>query len=265
MRLNSFNLGSSGQNPVDSYFLLEEVLRLDHKPKLLILETYWKALCGDDTDYISSSYIFLNMKWSRNKLGMFNSAFDFPASIKLFCKSFNNRRVLESSLSSIFNKYIKRFIHKHGSKDSEKQEKEIGKISIDRYVGKGYVENEGLVSKTELLNNELKNEVFKLNHYQLLYLEKTIDLAIQRVIKVILVSAPVPPTAFKDVYGYDEIYKRISKIAENREIEYLDYNIINNSLNIFTDEDFKDDDHLNKKGVIKLNDDLVKIISEKAF
>ena len=233
LRVNSFNLGSSGQNPTITYYILEELLRIGHKPRLMVIEAYWMALSGGKTDYRSASYVFHNMKFSANKLSMFRSAFEFPSSLKLLSRAFQYRRVVMHLPSTLMRKILSRTKSPHS----------------ERYAGKGYVEDPSVVSESELANNQFKNESYRLNEYRLRFLRKMIDLAKKRGIEVVLVTTPVAPTAFKDVQGYQEIYGIIRGIAGEREVEYVDYNILNSELKIFSDRNFRDDDHLNKGGV----------------
>lgn len=249
LHINSFNLGSSAQNPTTTYYLLKEVLRNGHNPKLLIIETYWMALSGNKTDYSSGAYIFNNMKFSANKLSTFLCAFEFPSSLKLLSKTYKHRQAVIPCMSLLARKTAGKILRRQLGTGSYED--------MDRYAGKGYVENPSVATKIELANNEFAGLSIDLNQYRLYFLEKTINLAKRQGIQVILVSTPVPPTAFKDVLGYQKAYSIIKGIAVKNGVEYIDYNMLNSELGMFSDENFKDDDHLNRSGVKILNEHLI--------
>ena len=233
LHVNSFNLGGSGQNPTTTYFVLEELLRMGHKPRLIVLETYWKTLTGEDTDNASASYVFYNIEFSANKLSMFQSAFGFPSSLKLLSRTFQYRRVVVHLPSAFMGKIL-----------SEKRPPDS-----ERYAGKGYVEDPSVVSADELADNQFRDDTFHLNEYRWRFLQKTIALAKRQGIEVVLVTAPIPPTSFKDVHGYQAVHSMIRGLADEYGVEYIDYNILNSELGMFSDRDFRDSDHLNKNGV----------------
>ncbi len=247
LHVNSFNLGSNGQNPTTTYYVLKEVLRNGHRPRLMIMETYWLALSGSKTNYNSASYVFHNMEFSANKLSMFLSAFEFPSSLKLLSKTHEHRRIVMPCIALLIRKAAGWLLRRQFGAES----------SSDRYTGRGYVENPSVATEVELAKNNFVNRSLNLNQYKLYYLEKTIDLAKRQGIQVVLVSTPVSPTAFKDVLDYQEAYSIIKGIADKNGVEYIDYNILNSELGMFSDENFKDDDHLNKSGVKILDEHLI--------
>ncbi len=238
MNLNSFNLGSSGQNPTTAYYLLKEAMRMGHKIRVIVIESYFVTLMGKKTDYDSASYVFHAMQWSKNKYEMFQGSFEFPSSLKLLSKLFKNRYLIERYGESLLS----------------------GKMLFtdmeDHYFGKGYVENQSIVSYAKPVSNDLKNLEVDLNPYRLQYLEQTIMLALKNNIRVVLVSAPIAPRAYSELQVYHEIFEIIKKIAGKHEVEYIDYNIINENSRMFYDANFIDNHHLNKSGVKILNKDL---------
>ncbi|MFC1712619.1 DUF1574 family protein [Candidatus Poribacteria bacterium] len=241
--LNSFNLSGPGQNPTTTYYVLEEVLRVGHRPKLIIIETYWGMLTENYTKYMSASGVFHHMEFSATKFAMFRSACDFPSSLKLLSRAVKNRQAMIECSTTL----IKRL-----------SQKEI--MGAEQYLGKGYVESSAIVSAAALKNNGFKNQKYSLDQHRLHFLEKTINDAKKRGIQVVLVSTPLPPTVFSDVQGYQELYGTINEIANKHGIKYIDYNILNSKLGMFSDEDFMDDDHLNRSGAGILGEHLGKLL-----
>ena len=176
---------------------------------------------------------------------MFFHAFDFPSSLKIFSKIYNNRGAMELWSSPLL---------------GEKIVDDLDRKSI--YGGKGYWENDRIVSESELLNNEFRGTKIKINGFRLDYLKKLIKLALNNGCKVILVSAPIPPTSYKELKNYEDFYQDLAKVAEYYKIDYIDFNIINAKEKLFKDAHFQDDDHLNKYGVELFDEILVEYIQK---
>lgn len=232
--IQSFNLGSSGQNPITSFFLLKEVLRLGHKPKILVIEAYWRTLEGRDYDFSSSAEVFYELPLSANKFYFFWDGFQFPESLKLLSKTFQYREVLKNWR-----------IHA-GIQDSS---------GLD-YKGKGFVTSEEIASITDIKQNPFKQKPIRLNPLRERFLRRTIELAQEHGIQVLLVVTPIPPTAFKDVVNYSDFAQFLMNLQRDFNVELIDYNSLNLINHKFVDEDFSDDNHLNQQGVQILSRDL---------
>ena len=233
LHVNSFNLGSSGQNPILTYHLLQEALRMGHKPILVVMETYWRILERHKEDYDYASYVFRNMKYSKNKLSLLGSAFEFPSALRLISRFHNDRYLLELCAKS------------------------LAGADVGRYIGKGYVEFNTIVSQDLLLNSTLDLQEVSLELRLLHYLERIVDLARENGTHIIFVSSPLPPTIIRNSRGYHNVHNIIKKIADKHGVEYIDYNVPGDDLPMLADEDFKDTHHLNKGGVEIFNRDLI--------
>ena len=163
LELNSFNLSGPGQNPTTTYYVLEEVLRLGHRPRLIIIETYWRMLTEDYTKYMSASEVFHRMEFSATKFALFWSACDFPSSLKLLSRAVKNRQAMIECSVMLIKRLSQRKI-----------------IRTERYLGKGYVESSAIVSAAALENNGFRNQEYNLNQHRLHFLERTIDHEIGR-------------------------------------------------------------------------------------
>lgn len=242
LNINSFNFGSSGQNPTTTYFLIKEIFDQKNIPKMIIYDMYWLPFTGEDTDYYSASYVFHSMRFSKNKIGMFFYSFEFPSSLRLFSKTFSKRR------------NIKRYFTQNEADNEDKNnQNDLGL----KYFGKGFVTSSRIVTSQELKDNEFKNEAVQFNDYRISFLIKNIDLIIQNNVQLLAVISPLPPTIFKDIKDYSVIHDKINDLCENRGIELLDFNIINRQYNLFDDKDFMDTHHLNREGVIIFNNYII--------
>ena len=260
--VKSFNMGHSSQNPVDSYYVLKEVLKYQ-KPKVVVFEQYFVVAEGEDTDFISAAYTYDYLKPSLNKLSCLVNDFnpkDYPKALLMTVRdkdNWANKDLIKANLLREYNLF-KQLIT--GKKETEEAPKESSKGEM--YQGLGYVSNDGVASYTELTTgNQFKDyKRPNWNEKRLLYDDKVLQLCKENNIKVIMVTAPLPPTSLKLIKNYDEIHNKYQEIANENGVEYLDYNYINREKNMFTDKNFKDSDHLNSSGVKILDKDLIKYI-----
>lgn len=259
--ISSFNMGHSSQNPVDSYYVLKEVLKYQ-KPKVVVFEQYFVIAEGEDTDFISATYTYDYLSPSLNKLKCLLDEFkvkEYPKAIFLSIRDKNNwsnLKIIKDNIVREF-KLLSQLFSGH-------EEREVPKKSLtgEYYKGLGYVSNDGVVSEKELtVENKFKDyNGPNWNQKKLQYDNKVIELCKENNIKIIMITAPLPPSSLKLIKNYDEIHNKYQEIADKNGVEYLDYNYINMDKNMFTDRNFKDADHLNTSGVDILDNDLLKYI-----
>lgn len=248
--LQSFNLGSSNQNPTDSYFALKEALRF-HKPKLVVLEQYYVVASGDDYDFTSASYGFDYMKWSMNKLQCLINEFEPKDYIKALFKSvrykdhWSDGKILGQNLARFRQTFLGYF-----GRQSVKATPEAS-AEGELYRGRGYVSNDGIASHSELTthNKFLGYGSLKWSKRKLAYDRKILELCLKKGIKVLMVTAPFPPSSIKLIKNYPALHSVYARLSEQYGVKYIDYNLLNPNGSVFTDADFKDSDHLNSTGV----------------
>ncbi|MCI0511769.1 hypothetical protein L0128_00980 [candidate division KSB1 bacterium] len=238
--LNAFDIGSPFQNPTITYFLLKELIRLKHQPKMLVLETYWPIFCGDNTSYNSASYVFHYMPFSLNKVGLFWHAFEFPSSLRLLSQGFHYRRFVQSIFYP-----------------------NMGADWNCEYRGKGFMPCEKVATPTDLMADDPSTQEQQFNEYRIQYFEKTIRLARQHQIQVFAVMTPIHPQIFSKIQNYTRFHQRISAICRHYQIDFLDFNLINQEKSLVTQDDFMDLNHLNLKGAHKINHYLEPYLREK--
>ncbi|RKD21937.1 hypothetical protein [Caminicella sporogenes] len=256
LKVNSFNIGSSSQNPIDSYYVLNEVLRYK-KPRMVVYEIYWKVFEGDDFNFISATNNYDFMKFSLNKLRYLMNAFKMNQYLKanlLSIRYHKNWKKPEVIKENIKNKYI----HKKLPDVHQKENEEF-------YKDKGFVASEKVVS-IEKLNqkNQFNNyNGYSINEKRFHYFEKVITLCKKNDIELILVTTPLPFNSIKKIYDYEEIHKIFAQKAKEEGIDYLDYNLIDRDQLNFKDQFFKDDNHLNFEGAKLISNHLSKYILAK--
>lgn len=254
LKCNTFNLGSSNQSAIESYFALKETLRC-YKPKLIVLENYW-VLYEKYESFNAATCIYDYLKNSPVKFDMLINAFtpdQYLKAIFLSVRYHNNYKDIQIIKENVANKIVDK--DQLTTKKSKTEEV---------YKAKGYVANKNVATFKQLNEeNFFKNNApGEWDEKRFLYLNKIIKLCKEKNVPLVLITAPLPPTTMKIVKNYDIIHKKFNDIANQYNIDYIDYNLINRDLEFLSDKDFKDDHHLNVEGANIMNQHLVNILRD---
>ena len=227
--LTTFNLGSSNQTPVNSYYLLQDYFNY-LKPKAVVIEVFWGVFANSGQE--SFVDIVSNSEVSKNQARMLAK---IPTVL-----SFNNL---------IF----------HGLKQYQKPLKdESQKLSTsDTYISGGFVE-------TNIKSNEDIDKLKSITPFsiaidykgkQFNYLKKTILFLQKNNCAVTLVLAPVP-IEYRDAYiEYPVFIDNIESVANKYNVSFL--NFAKNINQYSTRNDYYDSHHLNQSGVEKFNTNFI--------
>jgi hypothetical protein len=210
---SSFNLGSSSQTPVQTEVLVKRYLD-KMNPKIVVFEVFQPIL---DMDGIESSIDLVNSeKISSDMLPLLLT--------EMNPKVFN---------SFVFSGYKQVF----GFYDAFVEKPILGK---DTYIKGGFVETAAPFSNTTTLPVISKQKVQK----QWESLDAILALLIKRNIKFILVQAPIQKELYKSVHTikFDEEMSKRGMYYNFNELITMDDSL-----------DFKDEHHLNQRGVEKFN------------
>lgn len=228
--IESFNIGSPSQTPLNSYFLLKE--HLTHiRPRYLVLELYWNALAVDGVE--SGADIISNTEISSNMIKMICEVDNFITYNSLLISSGHQ---LFKPLDTTYQKHDKN----------------------ERYIKGGF--SESLRKKNKRSSKYFKSlpsYEIKLNSTQLEYIEKILLMCLEHNIQPILVVAPVTKEYKASIVNYDEYKEEINKIAKKFGKSIYDYNQ-RRELILSTSIDFYDISHLNQSGVDKFNKLLIR-------
>ncbi len=219
--LKAFNLGSSGQTPIQTQLLLRRYLN-KLNPRLIIYEVYPETFTIDGVE--SSLDMIANDKndWYSLEMAMkINNIITYNA-------------FLYGLLRDWFN--LNQFFH-----EPIKKEK-------DTYISGGFVEREVDYFKSKTFD---KKEI-QINAQQLTAFSEVIAYLKNKNIRVILVYAPIPPSVYNQYlnnYYFDSMMRQYSEYYNFNEIVHL-----NDSLH------FYDSHHLNQSGVRIFNTKLIEVL-----
>lgn len=220
---SSFNLGSSSQTPVQTEVLLKRYVN-QMNPKLVVFEVFQPIL---DMDGVESSIDLINSE----QIGL--------DMLPLLMKEMNPK-VFNSFVFSSYKQGI-------GFYASFKESKVIGK---DKYIKGGFVETTAPFSNTTILPTISQEKVEK----QWKSLDAILALLKRRKIKFILVQAPIQRELYTSVHTkqFDSEMKKRGTYYNFNELM-----VLNDTL------DFKDEHHLNQRGVEKFNRALLEYLDIK--
>jgi len=216
---SSFNMGTSSQTPLNSFFLLKKYFE-QLNPKLIVLEVYPLLL---STDGIESYFdLVVNMQHTKEIVEM---AFALKTPL---------------AINSLVGTKLERINHPLSEANQKEIENEI-------YISGGYCETKQTKNGAKFTN---KISTISTNDSQIKYLSKIIAYAKQHRTKIVLVTQPLPNEYLNTIKNYATITRKISEIACESNVIYIDYN---SKVTFNTGEDFFDKDHLTVSGVKKFN------------
>jgi hypothetical protein len=81
------------------------------------------------------------------------------------------------------------------------------------------------------------------------YLEKIVELCAADHLRLIFVTAPIAPVSMGMIKNYGAVHSQLAGFAAQHKTPYLDYNTVNQTERLFTNDNFRDSAHLNYSGV----------------
>lgn len=248
LNLESFNMGSPLQKPIESYYVLKETLKYQN-PSYLVYDINW-AVFNKDKYFNTKVWNFDNMKSSFNKIGYLLNVFDIDQYLNATFKSVRYH--------DNFEKLFRIMIGQQENINNQNVEEYVKK-----YKGKGFVINNEILSINEIdkiFENRIKNpRVYDWDEEQLIYFNKIVGLCEKENIRLILETAPVNPVYLENYneywYDYSSIHNFVVSLANDKNLTYFDYNMINAAEKILVNSDFADTNHLNYSGAEKISVD----------
>jgi hypothetical protein len=228
--MNSFNLGSSSQTPLTSYYLLREVFE-KYRSKFVIMEISIDVL--DTEQLLNGGYILDAMDNGMNKLDFFWNGFKFAEQVELLLPLYRYRENRGFFYYSLFEDI-----------DEHYDRKRV-------YHGKGFVENYNDLIEEKVYQYQRTDNLVR----NLEYLKKIAELTNDAESELIFVYTPYPSHA-RIVNQAEFSDKFLTEIASlpGEFINYLE------DSQEFGDEYFADGNHLNLSGANKLSREIGGII-----
>lgn len=229
----SFNMGSTTQTPLNSYYLLERYLdRLS--PELLLVEVYWGTLAADGLE----------------------SLLDLSANLPVTSEMW--RMALAIRDLRAINALASRALDLRSGPLSEAR---ANLAPIDTYVPGGFVERQqGYRSRDAPIADARSQR--PPNDLQLDYLERIIELARGAGSRVGLVLQPVTKARQRSLPGLAASLARIEAFAAEQAVPFLD---LNSWMELRDEQHFYDYHHLNQQGVALFNDRLLDELEQRAL
>jgi len=121
------------------------------------------------------------------------------------------------------------------------------------YSSKGYVYcNMGMLPGEYDQTNQFKGldgKYWQIDETQSAYVKKIAELCKQKGSELVLVTAPIALVSMDYIKNYNDIHTQLASLAKQVSANYIDYNIINQQTPMLTNDNFRDDAHLNDSGV----------------
>jgi hypothetical protein len=212
--ITSFNLGSTGQSPVQGYFLQRAYMpRL--RPKLVLYELGWRSLTHSGPE----------------------SGLDLVANLPLTWNLM--RMVVDTREIRVYNGLLRRLL---GGNSSDPQQQRASVGVHDRYVGAGFV----ATSSTELVGRPMQPQPFHISERSLRFVRRSVHEIRRRGAEVVFVVQPLPVETRLAILNADEVDATVAAFAADVAVPYLDFNEL---VHLDSEAHFSDYHHLNALGV----------------
>lgn len=252
--ISSYQMGMPLQNPNSTYYTLLEVLNYQ-KPSAVVMEVYWGVLEDDfELNQVKSLFQVLeNENLKQDYMKNFPLAEQVKYNINLF-------KFQLDYFSYKGNDIQTRVRNKFNLIDTV-NEKQVG---IEEYRSKGYTFcNYNMLESEFDSTNQFKDydgKDWEFSDVQKKYLQKIIDICKDNDIELIFVTAPIANVSMEYIKNYDVIYNKIKNFADENEIFYIDYNLENLEKKLLTNDNFRDDAHLNHSGVEIISNEFAQVL-----
>ena len=95
----------------------------------------------------------------------------------------------------------------------------------------------------------LDGKYWQMDDTQSGYVKKIAELCKQKGSELVLVTAPIALVSMDYIKNYNDIHNKLAALAKQVGANYIDYNIVNQQTPMLTNDNFRDDAHLNDSGV----------------
>jgi hypothetical protein len=233
--LKVFNMGTSGQTPLNTYYLLKQYFD-QLKPRLVVFELYYDLYRRDGLE----SYFDLSV--------------NLPFSGALF------QMALATRNPHGVNDAVSRWLAQ--ATDGTRQVAQAPQPG-ERYIEGGFIEYTDLRLKGYEANPSRRKKTIAMVEAQFEYLEKIAAFVLSRNTRIVFVTQPELPETLAAVTNYGDIVARFQDIAGRHGIQYFNFNDMPPRLDAA--EYYYDREHLNKRGVEAFNRAVVQVLAEEGY
>jgi hypothetical protein len=232
----SFNLGSSAQTPLNTYYLLREHLKTIH-PRLIVMDVYWT---------------------------LFNGSEHVEATIDILCNSPYNSSYLGMALKSrnilVYNSVLANFMNKAFRPLPQCRQQAD---PYNTYIPGGFVET-SYHADMDSVKRSLRPHHTILEPLQTMHFRKTLELIRERGIPLLVLITPVLPEQKEANLDYAMFTALMKATCSQYSVPFIDYNEPLNykRLSLDASRDFYDKDHLSQSGVVKFNRVLIEDLED---
>lgn len=209
----TFNIGSYGQTPYESYFVLKEYLpRLT--PELVVFECYFEMFTLDNQEALYDLLVNLPLTPRVFEMALFTG----------------KSRTVHAFFAEAFRRLRSPLEEVEQVPETERSYVPGGFVEDKRSYPHRYFPKEGVVETHD---------------YQFEYLAEVVRLVKSTGAKVVLVQHPLPRERVAPVRNYTDIIAAITKVAGENDVPFLNFH---GTLELDTRAHFVDADHLNLAG-----------------
>ncbi len=237
----TFNLGSSGQLPVTTYYLLKEA-EMRNKIDTVYLDTYFEIYAVDISPDEGALYTVSDyMAGGRNRIGLLWAAGKFRGIEKGILERYaRNLREADIRARICGEKFSIGDYEKLASNGYEYREKGFIYRDGDAKIEIGFDFQEAAERKSLPEGDvPMSDDAYE-------YLIKIIDFCEENDICLVLVDQPMPDELLSRVDGYGRYVAFLSELADQYGIAYMNFNLYKGYEK--TLDDYFDDNHLNGPG-----------------
>jgi hypothetical protein len=224
--LRAFNLGTANQTPMNAYYLLQQYLT-QLKPRLVVVETFWETLEISGVEGTIAITINRGPGWDTFKMAL---ATRYP-------------KAVNAQLSSLFE-------HLFGNTTA------IRLHPAEAYTSGGYLE--AWDQNTTLEPRRARGDLV-VDEEQAEYLSRSLALLQAHGAKALVTWAPVTAARRDTVTNLERVRRRIADLSTAHGVPFVD---LNERVPLDDRADYRDDDHLNQRGVDKVMPVFTQVVRE---
>jgi len=228
--LSSFNLGTSAQTPLNTFYLLQEYLARFRVRRAAIIDVYPEMMGRPGAEPA------IDIAMSR------------PLSLSVLRMSLATRSI------RAFNTLMVRAV------DLRSPPRDSMPVCLgphDVYVGQGYVQSKK--GPTDVMQ---PTYTIRMRDAQTAYLGKAIDMLQQSGADVVLVVQPVPVATVEATLNYQAVSESLGQLAEEAGALYLDFNSAPYRM---AGSDYFDGEHLAQRSVVRYDQRLWEILASRGL